>query len=342
MMERQLTQMVRLVDDLLDVSRITTGKLSLRKRAGAILRRSCCAAVDTDRAVRRCAPACAAGVAPARAGDASSADPTRLAQVFSNLLHNAAKFTPPGGRIDADRGTGARPEVVVRALIDNGIGIAPDMLGGVFEMFAQADQSLERPQAGLGVGLTLARRLVELHGGTLAAESEGVGRGSQFIVRLPTASAGAATAPPAARVVSPAETTGHRGARGRRQPGLRQQPRRDPALDGQRRSGRARRRGGARCSCRIGSRRSASSTSDCPSSTATILRARLRARRADGRDDARRGHGLGPGKRSTACIRRRVRPASRQAGRADTGDRDPGRAARDSPMRARVLIVTTS
>jgi CheY-like chemotaxis protein len=123
--------------------------------------------------------------------------------VFSNLLHNAAKFTPPGGRIDVS--SDVEGDAVVVRVIDNGIGIATDMLAGVFEMFAQADQSLERTHAGLGVGLTLARRLVELHGGTLTATSEGAGRGSQFIVRLPVAARPAAgpSAPVRAHVARP-------------------------------------------------------------------------------------------------------------------------------------------
>jgi CheY-like chemotaxis protein len=167
------------------VSRITTGKLSLREEPtdlGVVMR----SAVDTvmpyiesRRHVLR--------VTLPREPVHVMADPTRLAQVFSNLLHNAAKFTSPGGRIDVT-GEVEGGELIVR-VIDNGIGIAPGMLSGVFEMFAQADQSLERTHAGLGVGLTLARRLVELHGGTLCAQSEGAERGSQFVVRLPVAAA---------------------------------------------------------------------------------------------------------------------------------------------------------
>jgi signal transduction histidine kinase len=194
MMERQLTQMVRLVDDLLDVSRITTGKLSLRKQPvalDAVLR----SAIDTAMPFIE-ARHHALGVSVPKEPVMLAADATRLAQVFSNLLHNAAKFTAPGGRIDV-RGERDDDRVTVR-VVDNGVGIAPDMLGQVFEMFAQADHSLERTQAGLGVGLTLARRLVELHGGTLEATSEGLGRGSQFIVRLPVARARPLGAPDAA------------------------------------------------------------------------------------------------------------------------------------------------
>jgi len=202
MMERQLNQMVRLVDDLLDVSRITTGKLSLSREPtdlAAVMR----SAVDTVTPYLEARRHALKVVLP-RATVHLDADPTRLAQVFSNLLHNAAKFTPPGGRIEVSSDVEG-DEVVVR-VADNGIGITSDMLAGVFEMFAQADQSLERTQAGLGVGLTLARRLVELHGGTLAATSEGPGRGSQFIVRLPIA------APPAAAAAGVGEPVRASGA----------------------------------------------------------------------------------------------------------------------------------
>jgi signal transduction histidine kinase len=185
MMERQLRQMVRLVDDLLDVSRITTGKLALKPEL-CELRDIVGSAVDTARPVieaRRHALAVDMPAEPVFV----TADPTRLSQVFSNLLNNAANYTEPGGRIqlaaDADD-----TSVTVR-VIDNGIGIADEMLGPVFQMFAQADESLERVHGGLGVGLTLARHLVELHNGTIEAQSEGAGRGSTFVVRLPRAPA---------------------------------------------------------------------------------------------------------------------------------------------------------
>jgi signal transduction histidine kinase len=206
MMERQLNQMVRLVDDLLDVSRITTGKLSLRREPtdlATVMR----GAVDTVMPYLEARRHALKVTLPPQAVHLD-ADPTRLAQVFSNLLHNAAKFTPPGGRVEVSSDVEG-DEVVVR-VIDNGIGIARDMLGGVFEMFAQADQSLERAHAGLGVGLTLARRLVELHGGTLSATSEGAGRGSQFIVRLPIAAPAEGVRTPAPARASPAPATPHR------------------------------------------------------------------------------------------------------------------------------------
>jgi len=111
------------------------------------------------------------------------ADPTRLAQVFLNLLNNAAKFTPAGGRIDFS--VEVKDGEMIGRVRDNGVGIAAGMLDPIFEMFAQADRSLERTTSGLGVGLSLSRRLIELHGGRLEARSEGIGKGSEFIVRLP-------------------------------------------------------------------------------------------------------------------------------------------------------------
>ena len=191
LMERQLRQLVQLVDDLLDVSRITTGKLVLRKEhqeLGAIVR----TALEA--------------VAPLMQGrkhqlDVSlppepvylMADATRLSQVFVNLLNNAAKFTDPGGRI-AFSATADESEVTI-TVSDNGIGIPQAMLPLVFDMFAQADRSLERAHAGLGVGLSLARQLVELHGGSIAGHSDGADRGSRFTVRLPCLPRSAAALP---------------------------------------------------------------------------------------------------------------------------------------------------
>ena len=181
MMERQLRQMVRLVDDLLDVSRITRNKLELRKE-----RVELAAAVQS--AVETSAPLfqesgheLSVSLPPEPVP--LHADPTRLAQVLSNLLNNAAKYTEPGGRVwlTAERRGG---EVVV-SIRDTGIGIPAAMLPRIFEMFTQVDASLERTHGGLGIGLTLVRRLVELHGGTIQAASAGPGQGSEFTVRLP-------------------------------------------------------------------------------------------------------------------------------------------------------------
>ncbi len=183
MMDRQLQQMVRLVDDLLDVSRITTGKLALRTECTA-LATALHNAIDTARPFIDARGHALVVQLPPEAIHLD-ADPTRLAQVFSNLLNNAAKYTEPGGRIVL---SAAREDDVVKVSVtDNGIGIAPDMQHSIFDMFTQVDRSLERTQAGLGVGLTLARRLVELHGGRIEATSAGLGRGSTFIVSLPVA-----------------------------------------------------------------------------------------------------------------------------------------------------------
>ena len=183
MMTRQLQQMVRLVDDLLDVSRITTGKLSLRIERtdlATVVRN----AVDTARPFVDARGHALVVRLPAHPVHLD-ADATRLAQVFSNLLNNAAKYTDPGGRIVLSAVT--EDDVVRVSVTDNGIGIAPEMQHAIFDMFTQVDRSLERTHAGLGVGLTLARRLVELHGGTIEAKSEGLNRGSRFTVTLPVA-----------------------------------------------------------------------------------------------------------------------------------------------------------
>jgi signal transduction histidine kinase len=182
MMQRQLNQMVRLVDDLLDLSRITTGKLEIRKQSvelQAVVRN----AIETARPLIEAQRHALVVHLPHEKIEVD-ADSTRLAQVFSNLLNNAAKYTTPGGRIEL---TAAREHdnAVVRVR-DNGIGIDAEMLPRIFDMFGQADRSLERTQAGLGVGLTLARRLVELHGGTLGVSSLGLGHGSEFTVTIPT------------------------------------------------------------------------------------------------------------------------------------------------------------
>jgi signal transduction histidine kinase len=179
--ERQLAQMVRLVDDLLDVSRITTGKLNLRRErvdARAVAQ----SAIEAVEPLAR-ARGHALRVALPPPGVTLDADPTRLAQVFLNLLNNAIKFTDPGGRIDFEVEVAA-DELVARVR-DSGVGIAAEMREEIFEMFAQADRSLERSTMGLGVGLSLARRLVELHGGTISVSSAGPGQGAEFVVRIP-------------------------------------------------------------------------------------------------------------------------------------------------------------
>ena len=181
--DRQVTQMTRLIDDLMDVSRISRGTFELRRERVALddVVRS---AVETSR------PGIDASGHELSVYLASEpiyldADVIRLAQVFANLLNNAAKYTGPGGRIavTAEREVG----MVSVTVQDSGIGIPAEKLTQVFEPFTQLDHSLERSRGGLGIGLALARRLVEMHGGTIEAHSPGPGGGSQFVVRLPLA-----------------------------------------------------------------------------------------------------------------------------------------------------------
>ncbi len=184
-MERQLGHMVRLIDDLLNLSRITTGRVQL-EREHLSLATIVHAAVETSRPVLDSAGV-ALHVHLPELPMMLDADRTRVAQVLSNLLNNAAKFTSAGGRVDlsvVEDGS----DVVVR-VTDSGIGIPRHMLGHVFEMFAQVTDSRTRQHGGLGIGLSLVRRLVQLHGGEVWAESAGEGQGSTFVVRLPRASA---------------------------------------------------------------------------------------------------------------------------------------------------------
>ena len=189
-MTRQLRQMVRLIDDLLDVSRITTNKLELHRQVLdlVVLVREAVEVADPLLRDRRHAVETHWPPGPIWV----DGDATRLTQVVVNLLNNAAKYTPSGGRIsvavDFEDGR-ARVRVA-----DNGLGIDPTQQADIFEMFMQVDRSLERERAGLGVGLSLARRLVELHGGSITVASDGLGRGSTFSVALPTVAAPSASA----------------------------------------------------------------------------------------------------------------------------------------------------
>ncbi|UQA57492.1 ATP-binding protein [Polyangium aurulentum] len=182
-LERQTNNLARLVDDLLDVSRLTRGKIELRKER-----------LDVASAVSRALDA-TRGLIEGRRHEVSVllpdepihviADAVRLEQVLVNLLTNAAKYTDPGGRIAVHvQRTGGSVELRVS---DNGAGIAPPMLERVWHIFQQAERTLDRAQGGLGIGLSIVRRLVELHGGTVEAQSQGLGHGSTFIVRLPVA-----------------------------------------------------------------------------------------------------------------------------------------------------------
>jgi PAS domain S-box-containing protein len=184
MLERQVGHMVDLIEELLDIARISGGKLALKKRL-ITLQAIVAVAIETSQphilqgrhALRVCMP------------DASDdelvldADPTRIAQVLANLLNNAAKYTPPGGQIELSvcrQGQG-----VVISVRDSGIGLAPENLEPIFELFSQADLSANRAHGGLGIGLSLVRQLVQMHGGVVSAASAGVGQGSIFTVRLP-------------------------------------------------------------------------------------------------------------------------------------------------------------
>jgi PAS domain S-box-containing protein len=181
MIERQVHQMAHLIDDLMDVSRISMGKVVLQKsrlRLADAVRD----AVDISRPLLEAAGHDFTLELPADALVVDG-DHTRLTQVFGNLLNNAAKYTARGGRVRlAVRRDGEEAVVVVE---DSGVGIPAHMLGRVFDMFTQVDRSLERSQGGLGIGLNIVRRLVELHGGSITAASDGPDRGSTFTVRLP-------------------------------------------------------------------------------------------------------------------------------------------------------------
>jgi PAS domain S-box-containing protein len=184
---RQVDQMTRLIDDLLDVSRITRDKIELRKcdvELASIINY----ASETSRPTLEAAGHQLEVLLPTQPVWLH-VDPTRLSQVFANLLNNAAKFTPSRGRIRIEAEIDG-VEVVIR-VSDNGLGISCEALAYVFDMFRQADQSLERSQGGLGIGLTIVRRLVELHGGMVNAQSEGPNKGSEFTVRLPISSSSA-------------------------------------------------------------------------------------------------------------------------------------------------------
>ena len=179
--ERQVRQMARLIDDLVDVARITSNRLELRKERvdlEAVLR----LAVETSGTLLRAGGQEFTTVLP-EVSIHLDADPMRLAQAVSNLLDNAAKYTDHGGHIwlIAERG-GGDAVITVR---DTGVGIPRAMLPHVFEMFTQGEQTRARTLGGLGIGLTLVKRLIEMHGGTVGAESGGQGMGSTFVIRLP-------------------------------------------------------------------------------------------------------------------------------------------------------------
>jgi PAS domain S-box-containing protein len=202
MMDRQLSHLVRLVDDLMDVSRITSGKIELRReplQLAAVVH----SAVETSRPLIE-QMGHELDVQLPEQPIAVSADFTRLAQVFMNLLNNAAKYSERGGHIQliAER---SGTDLVV-SVKDHGIGIAAEHLPHVFDMFSQVDRSLERSQGGLGIGLTLVKRLIELHGGTIDARSAGPNQGSEFVVRLPIVIETATPRPTSAALDRPRES----------------------------------------------------------------------------------------------------------------------------------------
>jgi signal transduction histidine kinase/ActR/RegA family two-component response regulator len=207
---RQTDHLARLVDDLLDVSRITSGKVVLQKKP-----------VDLCELVRRAAKAME-GPAHARRHelvarcDGSTpfvnGDPLRLEQVVNNLLTNAIKYTPSGGKIEVNVETPAAANDAKSVLVrvrDNGMGIPPELMGRVFDLFIQAEPTLDRSQGGLGIGLTLVKALIEMHDGEVTVKSEGHGRGSEFVIRLPR------IARPA-QVQTPSTLPAHLGHKGKR------------------------------------------------------------------------------------------------------------------------------
>lgn len=200
MIDRQVQHMVRLIDDLLDLSRISSGKILLRKQRVdlAALARS---VVEDHRAGME-----AGGISVELSLPPEprwvDADATRLAQCLGNLLHNAIKFTDPGGRIAVEVLDDAGGAALLRVR-DSGVGMGPEILARAFEPFAQAEHHVERGRGGLGLGLGLVKALVEMHGGTVTARSEGAGRGSELTIRLPLLAASA----PAPAPVPPVDAT---------------------------------------------------------------------------------------------------------------------------------------
>ncbi len=201
-MERQIHQMVRLVDDLLDVARITTGKVEVRHETFDI-------AMAIQDAVETGQPIFgdrgqSIAVTPPPQPVFVNGDRTRLAQVFANLLNNSAKYSEAGQPVSITFGREGG-EAVVRVR-DTGMGIHPEMLPRVFDMFRQADRTGGRSRGGLGIGLSLVKRIVEMHGGTVTAHSEGLGLGSEFVVRVPSAEGVGADVPPAPTAANGAPT----------------------------------------------------------------------------------------------------------------------------------------
>jgi len=298
---RQARHLARLVDDLLDVARAAAGKIALHVQP-----------VDLSEVAAACVASLRASGRAERLRVSFraqsvmvSADATRLAQIITNMLDNAVKFTPAGGAIDVD--VVREGQKAVLRVRDTGVGIEPEMLPRIFELFAQAQQPMDRPVGGLGIGLTLSRRLVELHNGTITAASDGPGRGAEFTVRLPVASA----VPPEARPGAQPSHPRHRGQR--RRPRL--------AAAAARSLGASCRRGGRR-------RRGPGAGAGTPPRGGPDRSGAAGARRLRGRagapcepdrqgDYSHRGHGIRSGRRPATVEGGRVRCAPREARVAD-------------------------
>ncbi len=181
LIERQTTRLIRLVDELLDVARISRGLIEL-KRDTVDLAEAVQHAVDANRG-RITERQHKLSVSLSETPVCVNGDPIRLEQIVSNLLENAARYTEPGGRLEVK--LREENDQALLSVSDNGIGLAPDTLESIFDLFTQVDRSLARSGGGLGIGLTLVRRVLDLHGGTIEAHSAGLGHGTQFIVRLP-------------------------------------------------------------------------------------------------------------------------------------------------------------
>lgn len=180
---RQVNQLSGLVDDLLDFERIDKGRIALKREVIRLANIVRLAVEETQSQLGRWPHRLSILISPQAEGALIDADPTRLRQVISNLLHNAAKFTPAEGRIEIS--VNVEGDEVTLRVCDSGIGIAPEMLPRVFDLFTQAEISLDRKNGGLGIGLTLVKQLVEMHGGRVQARSSGLGKGSEFEIRLP-------------------------------------------------------------------------------------------------------------------------------------------------------------
>jgi PAS domain S-box-containing protein len=202
---RQTEQLGRLIDDLLDATRLTQGRITLRNERvslAQVIKRAIASTLSfiESRNLRLTVTLTPEAIRV-------EADPTRLEQVFVNLLSNAAKYTEAGGHIDV---VAERQDEEVSVLVrDTGIGIAPEMLPQIWDLFTQAESGLDRAQGGLGIGLTVARRLVELHGGRIQAHSEGIGKGAEFLVTLPLITATSEEELPAALAPSTAQRCAH-------------------------------------------------------------------------------------------------------------------------------------